>query len=226
MDEKILIVDDEVRLRKLLLAYFKKEGYQVLEAGNGVEAINAVKNNSVDIVILDVMMPVMDGWTACGEIRKISNVPIIMLTARGEDEDKLLGFGLGVDNYETKPFSPKVLVAKVKAMLKRTYEMQNDNNRKYEFNGLKVDIEGHNVYLHDQIIDLSPKEFDLLIYFIENKNIVLSREKILDKVWGIDYEGDARTVDTHVKRLREKLGDRACLIDTVRGSGYKFKSSK
>lgn len=216
----ILIVDDEERMRTLIKVYLKKENFNVLEASNGRDALGKLKINSVELVILDVMMPIMDGWETCKEIRKFSNIPIIMLTAKAEDEDQLLGFELGIDNYITKPFSPKILVAKVNALIKRIYEDGNKNQNDYD--GLYINEDSHEVKINNQEIYLSPKEFELLNYLIKNKDIVLSREKILNTIWGIDYEGDLRTVDTHIKRLREKLAEKAYLITTVRGSGYKF----
>jgi DNA-binding response OmpR family regulator len=176
----------------------------------------------VDLVVLDIMMPIMDGWATCRELRKISNIPIIMLTARAEDEDQLLGFQLGTDSYVTKPISPKILVAKIKALLKRVYD-EDSTVKKNIYGGIFIDKEGHEVKVDGKSVYLSPKEFELLYYLIKNKDIVLSREKILDSVWGLDYCGDLRTVDTHVKRLREKLGAKAYLITTVRGIGYKFE---
>ncbi|QAT41280.1 response regulator transcription factor [Clostridium sp. JN-9] len=222
MGETILIVDDEERMRSLIGLYLKREGYNIIEAENGEQALKIFAANKVHLVVLDVMMPVMDGWTTCSELRKKSDVPILMLTAKGEDDDKLLGFQLGTDNYETKPFSPKVLVAKINALIKRVYFTKVDNLRD-NFDGLTVDEEAHIVTIDKNEIYLSPKEFELLTYFIRNKDISLSREKILNAVWGMDYFGDLRTVDTHIKRLREKLGDKAYLISTVRGSGYKFE---
>ncbi|WP_368490500.1 response regulator transcription factor [Clostridium sp. BJN0013] len=224
MNKTVLMVDDEERMRLLMEAYLKREGLQVLLAENGEEALRKFKENHVDLVVLDIMMPLMDGWTTCRELRKISNVPIIMLTARGEDEDQLLGFQLGTDSYVTKPVSPKILVAKVKALLRRTYydEINQDNT----YDGLFINEEGHEVKIDGENIYLSPKEFEFLCYLIKNKDIVLSREKILDAIWGVDYYGDLRTVDTHVKRLREKLGVKSYLITTVRGVGYKFEVKK
>lgn len=222
MGETILIVDDEERMRSLIGLYLKREGYNIIEAENGEQALKIFAANKIHLVILDVMMPVMDGWTTCSELRKKSDIPILMLTAKGEDDDKLLGFQLGTDNYETKPFSPKVLVAKINALIKRVYFTKADNLRD-NFDGLVVDEEAHIVTIDKNEVYLSPKEFELLTYFIRNKDISLSREKILNAVWGMDYFGDLRTVDTHIKRLREKLGDRAYLISTVRGSGYKFE---
>lgn len=222
MGETILIVDDEERMRILLNAYLKKEGYEILQAQDGREALNLFNERRVDLVILDVMMPEMDGWETLHEIRKSSQVPVMMLTAKDEDEDKLLGFSLGTDNYETKPFSPKVLVAKINALIKRVY----GNRAANDYDGLKFDEMAHRVTIDGEEIRLSRKEFELLAYFIINKGLVLSREKLLDGVWGMDYIGDLRTVDTHVKRLREKLGSKSHLILTVRGSGYKFEVSR
>lgn len=221
MNKTILIVDDEERMRFLIDAYLKKEGFNVLQAENGKDALKIFKENTVELVVLDIMMPVMDGWITCKEIRKISQVPVIMLTAKAEDEDQILGFELGTDNYVTKPFSPKLLVAKVKALLKRAYP--DENNQDNFFDGLYINEKAHETKINDEDIYLSPKEFELLSYFVKNRGMVLSREQILDSVWGIDYYGDLRTVDTHIKRLREKLGEKAYLISTVRGTGYKFE---
>ncbi|WP_406541390.1 response regulator transcription factor [Clostridium ljungdahlii] len=226
MNKTILMVDDEERMRFLIEAYLKSEGLNMIPAGNGQEALEKFNENHVDLVVLDIMMPVMDGWTACKELRKISNVPIIMLTARAEDEEQLLGFQLGTDSYVTKPVSPKVLVAKIKALSKRTYSEEENQNKQNSYDGLYINREGHEVKVDDENVYLSPKEFELLCYLIKNKDIVLSREKILDAIWGIDYYGDLRTVDTHVKRLREKLGVKSYLIATVRGVGYKFEVKK
>lgn len=226
MIKTILIVDDEERMRVLIEAYLRKEGLNVIHAENGEEAIRVFKSNIIDLVVLDIMMPIMDGWTACRELRKISDVPIIMLTAKSEDEDQLLGFKLGTDSYVTKPFSPKILAAKVVALLKRAYPEESKNVNTNIFDGLYINEEYHEVKIDDRDIYLSPKEYELLCYFIKNKDIVLSREKILDAVWGLDYYGDLRTVDTHIKRLREKLEDKSHLIATVRGTGYKFEVKK
>lgn len=223
MRERILVVDDEERIRKLIGAYLKKEGYEIIEAENGLQAFNIFKNSKIHLIILDVMMPVMDGWSLCTELRKTSNVPIIFLTAKGEDEDKLLGFELGTDHYISKPFNAKLLVAKVKSLINRVYYSEPELKKELYFDGLHIDELSHNVYLNEAELYLSPKEYDLLLYFVANKGIVLSREKILDSIWGIDFYGDLRTVDTYIKRLREKLGEKAYLISTVRGTGYKFE---
>jgi len=220
--ETILIVDDEERIRNLVSIYLRKEKYNILQAENGSEAINIFNKNKVDLIILDVMMPIMDGWDVCKEIRKTSNIPIVMLTAKSEEDDELLGFELGTDHYITKPFVPKLLVAKVKAIIRRT-QSTDDVMEENSFDGLSVDNLSHVVTVDNSEINLSPKEFELLNYFILNKRIVLSREKILDALWGIDYFGDLRTVDTVIKRLREKLGEKSYLIATIRGTGYKFE---
>ncbi|AAK80389.1 DNA-binding response OmpR family regulator [Clostridium acetobutylicum] len=224
MSESILIVEDEDRMRELIKAYLRREGYSVLEAADGKEALEMFDRNSISLVILDIMLPLLDGWTVCTNIREKSEVPIIMLTAKSEEDDKLLGYELGADDYVTKPCSPKVLTAKVKVLLKRI--QPNEKSKVQNFDGLKIDAISHEVTIEDKEIYLSPKEYDLLIYFSNNKGITLTRDKILDNVWGEDYYGDLRTVDTHVKRLREKLQDKAYLVATVRGSGYKFEVKK
>lgn len=223
MSETILIVDDEERMRRLIAAYLKKEEFNILEAENGIAALKIFKENKVDLIVLDVMMPIMDGWAVCGEIRKSSEVPILMLTAKAEDDDKLLGFELGIDKYVTKPFSPKVLVAEVKSLIKRIYHTETSKKKENNYDGLVIDELSHKVTVDGNEIYLSPKEFELLSYFVLNKGIVLSREKILDSIWGIDYDGEFRTVDTNIKRLREKLGAKSYLISTVRGTGYRFE---
>lgn len=223
MNETVLIVDDEERIRNLVSIYLRKEQYNILQAENGSEAINIFNRSKIDLIILDVMMPIMDGWDVCKEIRKTSNIPIIMLTAKSEEEDELFGFELGTDHYITKPFIPKLLVAKVKAIIRRTYSPEIVLKDENTFDGLVVDNLSHRVTVDNIEINLSPKEFELLNYFILNKRIVLSREKILDALWGIDYFGDLRTVDTVIKRLREKLGEKSYLIATIRGTGYKFE---
>lgn len=222
---KILVVDDESRMRKLVRDFLEREGYEVLEAGNGMEAMDIFyENKDLSLLILDVMMPKMDGWEVCREIRKESKVPIIMLTARGEERDELNGFELGVDEYISKPFSPKILVARVNALLRRTSGLSMDEILRA--GGIEIDKAAHIVKIDDQVIDLSFKEFELLTYFVENQGIALSREKILNNVWNYDYFGDARTIDTHVKKLRSKLGDKGEYIRTIWGMGYKFEVSK
>lgn len=223
MDElKILVVDDEERLRKLVRDFLVKSGFSVLEAGDGCEAMELFfEQKDIALVILDVMMPKMDGWQTCREIRKDSKVPIIMLTAKGEENDELQGFNLGVDEYITKPFSPKILVARVEAILRRTNANIGDDI--LEAGGIRVDIGAHTVFIDEKAIDLSYKEFELLTYFMENRGLALSREKILNHVWNYDYFGDARTIDTHVKKLRSKMEGKGDLIKTIWGMGYKFE---
>lgn len=219
---KILVVDDESRMRKLVSDFLVKSQYQVVEAENGQEALDIFfAGNDIDLVILDVMMPKMDGWQACREIREASKVPIIMLTAKSDERDELLGFELGVDEYISKPFSPKILVARVGAILRRT--VQASAETKLEAGGIVVDKSAHIVTIDGQEVELSFKEFELLVYFMENQGIALSREKILNSVWNYDYFGDARTIDTHVKKLRSKLGSKGEMIKTIWGLGYKLE---
>ena len=219
---KILVVDDESRMRKLVKDFLVREGYTVLEAGDGMEAMDIFyEDRDIALVILDVMMPKMDGWQVCREIRESSKVPIIMLTARSEERDELQGFELGVDEYISKPFSPKILVARVNAILRRT--MGNTGGDVIEAGGIRMDKAAHIVKIDGKQIELSYKEFELLSYFMENAGIALSREKILNNVWNYDYFGDARTIDTHVKKLRSKLGDKGEYIRTIWGMGYKFE---
>lgn len=219
---KILVVDDESRMRKLVSDFLVKSQYQVVEAENGQEALDIFfAGNDIDLVILDVMMPKMDGWQVCKEIRAYSKVPIIMLTAKSDERDELLGFELGVDEYISKPFSPKILVARVEAILRRTSQVSADTL--LEAGGIRIDKAAHSVTVDGQPIELSYKEFELLSYFMENKGIALSREKILNSVWNYDYFGDARTIDTHVKKLRSKMGEKGDLIKTIWGMGYKFE---
>ena len=219
---KILIVDDESRMRKLVADFLVREGFQVLEAGDGLEALDIFYDEKdIALVILDVMMPKMDGWQTCREIRKSSKTPIIMLTARSDERDELQGFDLGVDEYISKPFSPKILVARVEAILRRTSGYSSDDLLSVA--GIEIDKAAHMVKLDGEPIELSFKEFELLTYFMENKGIALSREKILNHVWNYDYFGDARTIDTHVKKLRSKLGDKGDYIKTIWGMGYKFE---
>ena len=222
---KILVVDDESRMRKLVRDFLERAGFQVLEAGDGMEALDLFyEDQGISLIILDVMMPKMDRWEVCREIRKESKVPIIMLTARGEERDELNGFELGVDEYISKPFSPKILVARVNALLRRTSGLSMDQT--IAAGGIEIDKAAHIVKIDGNMIDLSFKEFELLTYFIENQGIALSREKILNNVWNYDYFGDARTIDTHVKKLRNKLGDKGEYIRTIWGMGYKFEVTK
>lgn len=219
---KILMVDDEARMRKLVKDFLSKSGYEVLEAEDGSQAVDIFfEQNDIALVILDVMMPKMDGWQTCREIRQYSKVPIIMLTAKADEKDELLGFQLGVDEYISKPFSPKILVARVEAILRRTAMMNEEE--KLEAGGIVLDKSAHSVMIDGKQIDLSYKEFELLAYFLENRGIALSREKILNNVWNYDYFGDARTIDTHVKKLRSKMGEKGDLIKTIWGMGYKFE---
>lgn len=219
---KILVVDDESRMRKLVRDFLVKKGYEVLEAADGEEALDLFyADTKIALVILDVMMPKMNGWEVCKEIRQTSKVPIIMLTAKCDESDELIGFELGVDEYVTKPFSPKILVARAEAILRRTNVIGQEAVTK-ESGGIILDKTAHQVSVDGVEIELSFKEFELLDYFMENKGIALSREKILNGVWGYDYFGDARTVDTHVKKLRSKLGDKGNYIKTVWGMGYKY----
>lgn len=220
---KILVVDDESRMRKLVRDFLVKDDFDVVEAGDGEQAVDMfMADNTIALIILDVMMPKMDGWQACREIRKYSKVPIIMLTAKGEERDELQGFELGVDEYISKPFSPKILVARVEAILRRTNSSSGEDV--VEEGGIKIDKTAHIVTIDGETIDLSYKEFELLSYFLENKGIALSREKILNNVWNYDYFGDARTIDTHVKKLRSKMGVKGDMIKTIWGMGYKFET--
>ena len=220
---KILIVDDEARMRKLIADFLKKEGYTIIEAEDGKSALEIFTNEpQISLVILDVMMPGYDGWTVCREIRKKSQVPIIMLTARGEESDELFGFTLGADEYIAKPFSPLILVARVQALLRRSGMNQSVKNVKF-YNGIEIDESGRSVYIDGRKVNLTPKEFELLLYLATNEGIALSREQILNSVWDYDYFGDVRTVDTLIKKLRSKLGAKGNYIQTVRSFGYKFE---
>lgn len=219
---KILVVDDESRMRKLVKDFLTKSNYEVLEAEDGAQAVDLFfEQNDIALIILDVMMPNMDGWQVCKEIREYSKVPIIMLTAKSDERDELQGFELGVDEYISKPFSPKILVARVEAILRRTSQASADEV--IEAGGILINKAAHSVLVDGQPVDLSYKEFELLTYFVENKGIALSREKILNSVWNYDYFGDARTIDTHVKKLRSKMGEKGELIRTIWGMGYKFE---
>ena len=219
---KILMVDDEARMRKLVKDFLTNKGFSVVEAGDGEEALEIFfAQKDIALILLDVMMPKMDGWEVLKTIRKYSKVPVIMLTARSEERDELLGFELGVDEYITKPFSPKILVARIEAILRRGSGTSTGEIR--EADGIRVDKDAHEVTVDGKLVDLSNKEFELLTYFMENKGIALSREKILNNVWNYDYFGDARTIDTHVKKLRSKLGPKGDNIKTVWGMGYKLE---
>lgn len=219
---KILVVDDESRMRKLVGDFLSRKNFTVLEAGNGEEAVDIFfQDKDIALIILDVMMPKMDGWEVCREIRRYSKVPIIMLTARSDERDELLGFELGVDEYISKPFSPKILVARVEAILRRSGQAAGGDV--LSAGGIVIDKTAHMVTVDNEVVELSFKEFELLSYFIENQGIALSREKILNSVWNYDYFGDARTIDTHVKKLRSKMGEKGEYIKTVWGMGYKFE---
>jgi len=217
---KLLIVDDETKIREVVKEYALLNGYEADEASDGNEAVKMVVENDYDLIILDIMMPLMDGYNACREIRKIKKVPVIMLSARHDEYDKLLGFELGVDDYVVKPFSPKELMARIKVVIDRNSDKVHDS---YEFEGLKVDVDARTVTTDGDKVLLTPKEFDLLLYMIRNKNTAINREVMLEKVWNYNYFGDDRTVDTHIKMLRHNLGVYRKFIVTVRGTGYKFE---
>ena len=221
-DKMILIVDDESRIRKLIKDFIEQEEYSVLEAGDGEEAVEQFEANinKVKLVILDVMMPKQDGWSALRQIRQISNVPVIMLTARSEEQDELFGYELGVDEYVSKPFSPKILIAKIKAILQRTSPKETE---KKNYDGIEIDTEGRNIKVDGKQIELSLREYELLKYLLDNENVALSRDKILNNVWNYDYYGDSRTIDSHIKKIRHKLGKKGKYIKTMRGVGYKFE---
>ena len=219
---KILIVDDEPLIREVIKEYCALENYCVLEAENGIEALDKVKNNDIDIIVLDIMMPKLDGFSTLKEIKQIKNIPVILLSARKEEFDKLMGFDLGSDDYMTKPFSPKELIARIKAVLKRTNKVVDE----YVYKTLRIDFKGHTVYIDNNEVKLTPKEFELLSYFVKNENIALSREQLLSKIWGYDFFGDDRTIDTHIKMLRNNLKQYRDLIVTVRSMGYKFEIKK
>lgn len=220
---KILIVDDESRMRKLVRDFLVKAGYDAIEAGDGEEALDLFfRQKDISLIVLDVMMPKMDGWQVCREVRNYSKVPIIMLTARSDERDELQGFQLGVDEYISKPFSPKILVARIEAILRRTRQL--GNTEILTCGGIRLDKTAHQVTIDGNPVELSYKEFELLAYFMENRGIALSREKILNHVWNYDYFGDARTIDTHVKKLRSKMGEKGELIKTIWGMGYKLEA--
>ena len=218
----ILVVDDEARMRKLIKDFLAAKGYSILEAGDGEEALKVFEENSnkITLILLDVMMPKLDGWSVLRQIRQTSKVPIIMLTARGEEQDELFGFELGVDEYISKPFSPKILVARVESILKRTAK---DEKQVKDYGGIEINKEGRTVKVDGKQIELSLREYELLTYLVDNENIALSRDKILNNVWNYDYYGDSRTIDSHIKKIRHKLGKKGKYIKTMRGVGYKFE---
>ncbi|MBQ7164473.1 MAG: response regulator transcription factor [Clostridia bacterium] len=221
--KKILIVDDEEMIREVLREYAEYEGYEAFEAENGRDAVQMCRENDYDIILMDVMMPKLDGYSAVKEIKKTKDIPVIMLSARGEEYDKLFGFEIGVDDYVVKPFSPKEIMARVNAVLKR-HTKKLTQNIVYKFDGLEVDITGRNVYVDGEKVELTPKEYELLFYLVKNKGVALSREKLLADVWGFDFFGDDRTVDTHIKMLRSNLRQYRKFVITLRGMGYKFEA--
>lgn len=222
---RVLIVDDESKIREVIREYAEIEGYHVTEANDGIEALNLCKENDYDIIIMDIMMPKVDGYYSSNEIRKIKDIPIIMLSARGEEYDKLYGFAIGIDDYVVKPFSPKELIARLNVVLRRNIKNNLSTSTSiFKYRGLQIDIAGRCVLVEGVKAELTPKEYDLLFYLIKNKNIALSREKILSDVWGYDFFGIDRTVDTHIKMLRNNLGEYRYLISTIRSMGYKFEA--
>lgn len=223
----ILIVDDEANIRRVVREYAEFEGYNVTEAENGMEAVNLCRENDYDLIIMDVMMPRLDGYSACKEIHKTKSIPVIMLSARGEEYDKLFGFEIGVDDYVTKPFSPKELMARIKVVIKRNAQSATASAQdKYVFGGLEVNISGREVYVNGEKASMTPKEYDLLFFLVKNRNIALSRDRLLEEVWGYDFFGDDRTVDTHIKMLRNSLKEYRSYIVTLRGMGYKFEADQ
>ena len=226
---KVLVVDDEARIRSIIKKYAEFEGYTVTEAGDGMEAVHLCRTQTFDIVIMDIMMPELDGFSACREIRKNSGIPIIMLSARGEEYDRINGFELGIDDYVVKPFSPKELMLRIEAVMKRVRKSYSDGAKKenvvisIDNGGLRADVTARLVFIDGERVDMSPKEYDLFFYMLENKNVALSREKLISDVWGYDFFGDVRTLDTHIKLLRKSLGRYAGLIVTLRGVGYRFE---
>ena len=221
---KLLVVDDEKGIREVIREYSEFNGHEVTEAEDGMTAVGFCKLNEYDLIVMDIMMPRLDGYSACKEIRKISNVPIIMLSARGEEYDKLFGFELGIDDYVVKPFSPKELMARINAVLSRNASRESDTPQVLKFDGLEIDIPGRTVTVDGERIELTPKEYDLLFYLVENKNIALSRDRLLSDIWGYDFFGDDRTIDTHINNLRNNLGNYRDYIVTMRGVGYKFEA--
>lgn len=223
---KILVVDDEMNIRRVVREYAEFEGYEVDEAENGMAAIDKVKNNDYDLIVMDIMMPKLDGFSTCKELKKSKDIPVIMLSARGEEYDKLFGFEIGIDDYVVKPFSPKELMARIKAVIKRNSSQENVLPERLVFDGLEIDLAGREVYVDGKKASMTPKEYDLLFYLVKNKNLALTRDKLLEEVWGYDFFGDDRTVDTHIKMLRNSLGDYRKFIVTLRGMGYKFEYSQ
>ena len=220
---KILVVDDEAKIREVIREYAEFSGYEVTEAEDGMSALGLCKLNDYDLIIMDIMMPKLDGFSACKEIKKIKDIPVIMLSARGEEYDKLVGFELGIDDYVVKPFSPKELMARINAILSRKNAATNATQGVMKFGGLEINIPARTVTVDGNKVDLTPKEYDLLFYLVENKNIALSRDKLLSDIWGYDFFGDDRTIDTHIKNLRNNLGPYRDYIVTLRGVGYKFE---
>ena len=217
---KILVVDDEKSIREVIRTYAEFEGHEVVEAVDGLDAIDKVKEEDFDVIVMDIMMPRLDGFSSYKEIKKIKNIPVLMLSARSEEYDKLFGFEIGIDDYVTKPFSPKELMARLNVIVNRNNKVE--ENKTMECEGLKIDLDGRVVFVDDEMIDLTPKEYDLLVYMVKNKNIALSRDKLLNQVWGYDFYGEDRTVDTHIKMLRNSIKEYRKFIITVRGVGYKF----
>ena len=217
---KILVVDDEKSIREVIRTYAEFEGNEVVEARDGLEAIAKVREEDFDVIVMDIMMPKLDGFSSYKEIKKIKDIPVLMLSARSEEYDKLFGFEIGIDDYVTKPFSPKELMARLNVIVNRNNKVEENNTM--EFEGLKIDLDGRVVFVDDEIVELTPKEYDLLVYMVKNKNIALSRDKLLNQVWGYDFYGEDRTVDTHIKMLRNSIKEYRKFIITVRGVGYKF----
>lgn len=225
--KKILIVDDEKNIRNVIKEYAKFDGFETFEAEDGMQAVEMCRTQDFDLIIMDIMMPKLDGYSAVREIRKTKQIPVIMLSARGEEYDKLFGFELGVDDYVTKPFSPKELLARIRAVMKRSTALASaGDNNVLKFEGLEINMSGREVFVDGKPVSLTPKEYDLLFYLVRNKGIALSREKLLEEVWGYDFYGDDRTVDTHIKMLRNSLGDYRKFIVTLRGMGYKFDAGR
>jgi DNA-binding response OmpR family regulator len=223
VNKNILLVEDDERMREIVTDYFVKEGFKVFQAENGKEALEIFEEETIHLILLDIMLPLVDGWSVCKRLRRVSDVPIIMLTARADEEDKLMGYDFGADDYVTKPFSPKVLVAKSKMLLKRVEGSVGRIDGIISYGGIEINKLSRTVKIEREAVDFAPKEYELLLYLMENKDIVLSRENILSKVWGYDYFGDTRAVDTHIKKLRNKLGVKAAYIITIIGSGYRFE---